>query len=242
MAATAKLIVPALLFFCGSQDIAAQSSRSGPDVPRFMGRVITVTAGELEDSAPGDGPPFPKGPASVCIEGPPYRQCYAAPASGNFPFGNNPAVTVVQLKKDLPAILFSAETGGVSGWEIHLALLRPGTGNTLESLFVPDISVSSQSEYAFWSDSAISATQIFVTADYVWGPDEGHFGEHRYMISTYTRPTTAFDNDLHYWLADRYMTLDKYGSESNINVLIPEKQEIIARLRRIRAAPQHSPR
>jgi hypothetical protein len=66
-----KLLVPVLLFFCGSQNIGAQSGRGSPDVRRFMGRVIAVTAGELvEDSVPGDGPPLPKGPASVCIEGP----------------------------------------------------------------------------------------------------------------------------------------------------------------------------
>jgi len=31
-----------------------------------------------------------------------------------FPFGNSPTAAVVQLEKDLPAILFSAETGGVT--------------------------------------------------------------------------------------------------------------------------------
>jgi hypothetical protein len=207
-----------------------------------MGRIIIITAGELEDSVPADGPPFPKGPASVCIEGPPSRQCYTAPSPGGFPFGNNPTATVVELKKDLPAVLFSAETGGVSGWQIHLALLRPGRGSTLENLLFPDVSVSSLSQYTFWSDSAISTAPIFVTADYVSGPDEAHFGDHRYMISAYARPTDSSDNDFHYWLADRYMTARMYGSESEINVLIPEKQEILARLRRIKAATQQAPR
>jgi hypothetical protein len=121
MVVTVKLIVPAfLLFFCGSQHLSAQSNRDRPAPPKFMGHEITILQPEKEDTSPGEGPAFPKAPATVCIEG----QCYTAPYWENFPFGNNPKATVVQLKKDLPAILFSAETGGVSGWEIHLALLQ----------------------------------------------------------------------------------------------------------------------
>jgi hypothetical protein len=78
-----------------------------------MGREVTIIAPELEE----DGF-FPKGPASVCVEGP-QRQCYTAPKD----FGNSPAVTVVQVEKDMPALLFSAATGGVSGFQIHFALL-----------------------------------------------------------------------------------------------------------------------
>lgn len=235
-----KLTVLALLIFFCSRDISAQSNRRSSDLPRFMGREITIVRPEMEGS-PGDGPPFPKGPASVCIEAPPSQQCYTAPTFDNFPFGNNAAAVVVHLRKDLSAILFSAATGGVSGWQIHLALLQPGRGSTLEQLFVPPISVSSQSEYAFWSDSGTSSAQIFVTADAVWGPDEGHFGEHRYMISAYVlAPSTG---ELHsYYLEDRYMTVRKYDSEAKIEVLAPERQEILARLRRIKAETRQSPR
>jgi hypothetical protein len=80
-----------------------------------------------------------------------------------------------------------------------------------------------------------------VTAEAVWGPDEGHFGEHRYMISAYClAPSTL---ELHsYYLEDRYMTARRYNSETNIEVLAPERQEISARLRRIRAETQGPPR
>jgi hypothetical protein len=224
--------IPLLLLFCFSREISAQSTSRGPELPGFLGREITITRPEME-GRPGDGPPFPKGPASVCVESPPSQQCYTAPTFENFPFGNSAAATVVLLEKDLPAILFSAATGGVSGWKIHLALLKPGTGSILEQLFVPPISVSDQSQYAFWSDFAISPAQIFVTADAVWGPDEGHFGDHRYMISAYVLAPSSME--LHYYyLQDRYMTVHRYRSETNIEVLTPEKEEILARLRRIR--------
>ena len=71
----------------------------------FMGRKVTITT-------PGTDPDgfFPKGPASVCIEGAP-RQCYTMPGD----FGRNTSATVVNLAKDDPALLFSADGGGVSG-------------------------------------------------------------------------------------------------------------------------------
>jgi len=92
---------------------------------------------------------------------------------------------VIRLDKDTPALFFSAETGGVSGWTIRFALLRPGPGKDLDNLFLSDTSVSNQSQHAFWNDSAISEAPIFMTADYVFGPNEGHYGEHRYIISAY---------------------------------------------------------
>jgi hypothetical protein len=84
-----------------------------------MGREVTVTAPELD----ADGF-FPKGPATVCVEAPPQRQCYTAPMD----FGRSPAVEVIQIDKDTPALFFSAAGGGVSGWIVHFALLRPGIG------------------------------------------------------------------------------------------------------------------
>jgi hypothetical protein len=72
-----------------------------------MGRQVTIVEPEREDP---DGF-FPKGPASVCVEAPPQRQCYMAPEA----FGNSPTVSVVQLEKGMSALLFSADTGGISG-------------------------------------------------------------------------------------------------------------------------------
>jgi hypothetical protein len=223
-----KVILPALLLSFGTQDISAQSNAPNQDLPRFMGREITVVAPEREDG-------FPKGPASVCVEGPPRRQCYTAPVDGNLPFGNDPTVAVVQLRQDISAILFSAATGGVTGWIIHFSLLRPGEGNTLDDLFLADVSISSRGDHAFWSDAEISDAQIFVTAEYVLGPDESRYSEHRYIISAYVLQPSSQLDDRYYYLDDRYMTVRKYDSESGkADVLASEKKEILARLRRVK--------
>ena len=94
---------------------------------------------------------------------------------------------LVQLAKDTPALLFSASSGGVSGWEIHFALLVPGSAKELQDLLLSEVSVSSLSQDEFWIEPAISDAKIFLTADAVWGPEEVHFGDHRYMISVYVR-------------------------------------------------------
>jgi hypothetical protein len=195
---------------------------------KFMGRTVTVTT-------PGtDAEGVPKGPATVCLEGPPQTQCYTAPKD----FGNVPRAEVVMLKKDTPAIFFSAESGGVSGWSIHMTLLRPSDSryNSLDQLLVAD-NISEQSQHEFRNEPSISNAQILLTADWQWGPDEGHFGAHRYLISAYT-----FDSDAGlYFLNDRYMTLKKYDREDKkADILKAEKAEILARLKRIKAAyPLH---
>ena len=55
-----KLIIPALLLFSVSQEAGAQSL-AGQDLPKFMGREVTIIQPEREDN-------FPKGPASICVE------------------------------------------------------------------------------------------------------------------------------------------------------------------------------
>jgi len=107
----AKLILPAVLLFLSSNAITAQSVPSVEELPKFMSREVTIT--EPERDADGF---FPKGPASVCIEGPPQRQCYTAPKE----FGNNPTVALIDLDKYTPALFFSAASGGISGWQVHL--------------------------------------------------------------------------------------------------------------------------
>jgi len=86
-----------------------------------------------------------------------------------------------------------------------------------------------------WNDSTISDAQIFVTADYVWGPDEGHIFEHRYIISLYVRKPSTMIDGLYYYLEDRYMTIRKYDLDANADILNSEKLEILARLHRIKA-------
>jgi len=205
---------------------------AGQDLPKFMGREVTITEPERADA---DGF-FPKGPASICIDGPPQRQCYTAPEK----FGNSPKVEVIQVEKNLPALFFSAEAGGVSGWGIHFSLLHPGMGKDLEDLF-SDVSVSNQSEHTFWNDSKISDAPIFLTADFVWGPNESHYVAHRYIISAYVWRSDSVVDSPSYYLEDQYMTVRKYDYEK-ADILTSEKQEILARLARIKAETERQKR
>ena len=96
-----------------------------------------------------------------------------------------------------------------------------------------DASVSNQSQYAFWSDPTISDAQIFITADYVWGPDESHYSEHRFIISAYVLRSSSLLDDPGYFLEDRFMTVRKYDQDANDDILAAEKTEIINRLKRL---------
>lgn len=224
----ARVVISTVLVFSGTKEISAQSAPR-QDLPKFLGREVTIVEPELN----ADGfPKIPDARATVCVEGLPQRQCYTAPQS----FWSSPTVAVVQLDKNVSALLFSAESyAGGSGWQIHFALLRPGTGKDLQDLFLSDMSVSNQSQHAFWNDFSISYAQIFVTADYVWGPEEGHYDKHRFIISAYVREPSFVVGDSFYYLEDRYMTVHKYDLLANADVLAAEKQEIIARLKRLKA-------
>jgi hypothetical protein len=169
---------------------------------------------------PGMSPPRP---AKLCLEGPPREQCYVA-LDG---FGWNATVKMVQLSKERTALLFSAATGGVSGWSMHLALLTPGTGKDLDDLLPVDLSLSNQSQTAFWSEPVVSGERIFVTADAFPGPGEAHYSDHRYVISTYIWDVSG------YWLADRYISARWHNGSDRTDVLGPERPTVIARLRQV---------
>jgi len=193
----------------------------------FQGRAVTVT----DPGTDAEGQ-FPKGPASVCVEGPPRRQCYTAPKE----FGRFPSAKPVTLGKDRAAILFSAASGGVSGFQIRLALLQPGDDKDLAGLFNTDILLSNQSQSLFWTEPSISEFPIFVTADFVWGPEDSHYGTHRFTISAYTLRSTEMIDEPHYYLEDRFMTAKSYDLQAQGNPLMSEKAEIIERLKRAKAA------
>src|SRR5690349_767422 len=95
---------PALLLLCAVA--AAQPS------VKFMGYPVTI-------SDPGTDPKgyYPKGPATVCVEMQLQRQCYTPRER----FGRSPKVEAVEFKSGMPALLFSADAGGVSGTSVHFA-------------------------------------------------------------------------------------------------------------------------
>ncbi len=189
-----------------------------------MGRQITVIEPAREDDL------TTKGPASICLEGPPQQQCYTAPPD----FGNDPTATLVHVAKNKSAILFSAASRGVSGASIHFALLQPGTANLLQDMFTSALSLSNLGTHALWNEPTISDATIFLTADYVWGPDESHYSEHRYVISAYLLKSSNLLDDPYYFLEDQFMTIRKYDPESNAKILVAEKQEILSRLRHLK--------
>jgi hypothetical protein len=220
-----RLIIPTVLLLSTWSRIQAQADHN-PDIPAFMGRQVTVTEPKLDPDGLG-----PMGPASVCVEEA-QRQCYTAPHE----FGVSPTVEVVPVKQGLDALFFRVQSFGVSGWAVHFALLRSArTGKSLENLFPPDTLVSNQSQHAFWNEPSISDAQIFLTAEYDYGPDESHYGEHRYIISAYVLRTSTMLDGLNYYLEDRYMTVRRYDLDANADVLGSERQEILARLARVKA-------
>jgi hypothetical protein len=195
-----------------------------PASVKFEGRAVTVTIPKLDK----DGF-FPEGPSTVCIDGPPRRQCYTAPQD----YGVKPQVEVVELSKGMPALLFSASSGGVSASSLHIALLRPGKFDALDNIISVG-PVSNQSEHAFWTEPEISQSPIFVVADYVWGPDETHYSEHRFVISAYVLlPSNLLEGPM-YFLDDRYLTLRKYDQDAGNQILKAERNEILTRLKNIK--------
>jgi hypothetical protein len=206
-----------LLVLCMSA--AAQSTHRSPETPKLMGREVILYEPAMKDE-PGV---FPAGPAKVCIEEPPKEQCYTAPKD----FGGSPQVEVVQLSKQMTALFFSANGGGVSGWPVHFDLLRPSPGNALDSLFGEDITLSNQSQTAFWGEPALSEEKIFVTANVFFGPGDAHYGEHRYEISVYLW------SEPYYWQVDQYVTFRWYDLDAKADVLRSERPEILSRLKRV---------
>lgn len=170
------------------------------------------------------------GPVAVCIELPPRPQCYAPPRASP-PFGPDPKAKVVQLKTGLDALLFEVSaTAGGSGSTHLLALLVPGKAKYLWNL-TPELTFGDQGEYRLWYVPSISDMPLLVVAEASWGAGETHFSKHRFFVTAY-----SFDPALRvYSLRDKYLTSGKYPSfdeVDSINVLEPERDEILARLRR----------
>ena len=138
----------------------------------------------------------------------------------------DPAPMMVSFPKNRRAFVSKAPSATVlydarRFWKIARGNDRSG-GKGLD-VFLSDITISNQSKHEFWNLPQLSNAPVFATADYVWGPDESHYSEHRYLVSTYTRRSSPLLDGLFYYLEDRYMTTRKYGEDSHI--LNSEKPE-----------------
>ncbi|HEV2202182.1 MAG TPA: hypothetical protein VGR73_20370 [Bryobacteraceae bacterium] len=228
------------LIALAASGLYGQSGQEKP-VTEFMGRKVTLT----EPALAADGLSS-QGPATVCLEAPPRRQCFTPPQD----FGRFPSLTVVELKKGMSALFFSAASGGVSGFAIRYAILQPGAGKDLEDLLWSGsdsgVTLSDQSEDALWKEPSISEAPIFLTAERFWGPEEPHFGDFRFMVSTYLLRFRPDSESFHYDLEDQYLTARRYptvfvGTERP-SLLDSEKPEILARLKRVKAEAERQAR
>lgn len=167
-------------------------------------------------------------PASVCILTEPQPKCYKAPEY----FIAAAKVERIQLDNKTQALLFTAKTMGVSGSSTHLALLVPNETEDLQDLLMDsERSISNQGQHQFLNEPTLSPAKILVTATYASGLNEGHYGPHRYFISTYTRQFYEDDQSYRYALADRYLTARKYDLETEQNIILSERNELLRRLR-----------
>jgi hypothetical protein len=183
----------------------------------FEGRKVIVQMGHWVDDGTEPGTP-----ATVCIEGPPRRQCYTAPGD----FGRTPITRPLALDDGGSALLFAP--GGLSG--IHFALLKPGEGDKLEDIFASTVETSYWSRFAVWTDAMPSP--VFVTAETSSRPE----GPCHFKIAVYARQRGA----LRYAKVDEYLTTGVYDLYKG-DVLAAEKQEVLARLRRRASEKRMSP-
>lgn len=195
-----------------------------PAPTHFNGKRITIHHSKLDENGFAMG-----GPASVCIEADPEPKCFVAPEA----YVRNPRVQLIRVAKDAEALLFSADTIGVSGFRILYALLRSGEGPYLENMFLSETSTSNLSDQKWFHFPSVSSAPVFVTADWTWGPNESHYSPHRYVISAFLLlHSDDMQNDF-YILAGKYMTTRVYDLEKNPDILLSEKTEILKRLKRV---------
>ena len=177
-----------------------------------------------------DSDGFPTTPAKICIKSGTGDQCYSPPSpeSPLPPFGLNAAAKDLKLETGAVLTVFTAESSsGGSGSLTSIALLEDRNGQPINLL--PDVRVTNQSEYHFWNLPALSAMPVLVTADFVWSEGETHFSQHRYRITSYVYDKQAG----RFVKRDEYVTEKKYvglDDGDDINVLAPEKVDIIRRL------------
>ena len=114
------------------------------------------------------------------------------------------SVSAVEWRKTCLPSFFSAVSGGVSGFGIHLlSALALETKKHLEDSL--DVSVSeSKASTHFWKDPVISKAAIFVTADFIQGP-EGK-SRQRAQVHDFAYVFRALPGIDRYYLQDRYMT------------------------------------
>ena len=107
-------------------------------------------------------------------------------------------------------MLFNANCGGGSGSADRYVLLRSEPDGQLKNL-LPEIVVSNQADVATWDLPIVSPMPVFVTADFLWGPNEGHYSSHFFEVRMYVYDGAAD----RYKLRHKYQTAHKYPGIDN---------------------------
>lgn len=209
-----------LLLISIAGGVEAQSEARQETVLEFKHRPVVIYHPKQLDEFSSEGP------AKVCLQEEPRPKCYTAPEG----FGRFAKLDRVDLDGHSEALLFSAASGGVTGYAIHLALLQPDETERLKNLLRSTDDISAQSQFRFLSEPELSTAKILVTATFEWGLNDAHHGEHRYHVSTYVRQFHYDEQEFVYALADRYLTVKSYERVSDQNIISSELNAIRKRM------------
>jgi len=163
--------------------------------------------------------------------------CYAMPAEMakggtqvEYQFGLDPVSERILVGDGGSVVFFLATfSGGGSGTLERAVLLRYQPDGTIVNL-LPYVAVTNVSQRQMWRLPDVSDYPVLVTADFIWdfAAHETHLSPHRFEIQAW-KYDPAQDR---YARAFSYRTAKKYdsGDSSPVNVLKPERAEILRRL------------
>jgi hypothetical protein len=174
---------------------------------------------------------FPISAARLCtIEA--KARCFALvdldPADKDDPpvFGLRPSAQRIKLSAGGSLVLFHAYTRGGSGSTEMYVLLHSDPDGRLRNTS-PKVFVSNLGDVAMWDLPTVSPVPVLVTADFIWGDGEAHYGDHFFEVRMYVYDA-ASDR---YKLRHTYRTAHKYPGidnwESQPEVLEGERSRII---------------
>ncbi len=175
-------------------------------------------------------------PAKICfseIQNPKTAACHEAKGVNDFPFQEVTDLKLVLLDKSRTkyGVLFTAQHHGATiGKTKYISIWvfkeeSKGFANLLEKTAITD-----QGEFKIYS-SLIGKSGYFILADRIWdSKTETLYAPHYYEISIFKLHESKYE------FVSKYKTSKKYNSLDNttrINVIDPEKQNIIKVLKQI---------
>jgi hypothetical protein len=163
-----------------------KQTRSQLEVNNLFGSHTPVTLkvipGRQKDIDELDGPAIP---AKVCISGR-ANSCYVAQAAKTN-FARNPRISLLTIEGNYAVVLLSASYLRINDeWKL-VTLLGQSRDGKLTNL-LPSLVFTLQGDIRIWRDEQISASPLLTATDYYWTampPEETHFSDHHYRISTY---------------------------------------------------------